>query len=125
MPWRRSSVSSATFAFASHLVSPLFPLIVRLSTSQRYQRKLRATPSIVSTRTENGPNPINNILKRLNFHPLSITLLATIAYHNRWDTDRVTKEWERQRTDTLHTHHDKSLAATIELFVLPRLVIVC
>ena len=58
---------------------------------------------------------INDILKRLDFHPLSVTLFATVAYHNRWDTDRLTKEWERQRTDALYTHHNKSLAATIEL----------
>src|SRR5882757_5571790 len=28
---------------------------------------------------------IDNILKRLDFHPLSINLLATISYHNQWD----------------------------------------
>ena len=60
-------------------------------------------------------NSIDDIMKQLDFHPLSITLLATVAHHNRWDTDRLTKEWESQRTDALRTHHNKSLAVTIEL----------
>jgi len=60
-------------------------------------------------------SPINEILDQLDFHPLSITLLATVAHHNRWDADQLTKEWESQRTDALCTHHNKSLAAAIEL----------
>ncbi|KAF9647692.1 hypothetical protein BDM02DRAFT_3261539 [Thelephora ganbajun] len=58
---------------------------------------------------------VNNILKQLDFHPLSITLLATVAHHNKWDTSRLAKEWEKQRTGALRAQRDKSLAAAIEL----------
>ena len=58
---------------------------------------------------------VNSILRQLEFHALSITLLATIAHHNKWDTNRLNREWETQRTDMLRTKHDHSLATTIEL----------
>ena len=58
---------------------------------------------------------IDNILAQLDFHPLSVTLLATLAHHNKWDNGRLIGEWEQQRTGVLQTEHNRSLAATVEL----------
>jgi len=58
---------------------------------------------------------VNNILEQLDFHPLSITLLATVAQHSKWDTNRLSREWDRRRTGMLDARHSGSLATTIEL----------
>ena len=58
---------------------------------------------------------INNILKELDFHPLSITLLATVSQQNRWNAKRLTTEWGKQRTGVLRARNLGSLTTTIEL----------
>ena len=58
---------------------------------------------------------IDGLLERLDFHALSVTLLATTASHNGWDHDRLAKEWDIQRAQVLQTDYNKSLAATIKL----------
>ena len=60
---------------------------------------------------------ISNLLRRLDFHALSITLLATIASHNMWSHDRLAQEWDTHRTRVLRTDYNESLAATIELLL--------
>ena len=65
--------------------------------------------------TSGGSDIIKNLVRQLDFHALSITLLATVASHNAWDYDRLAKEWETQRAQVLQTDRNESLAATIEL----------
>ena len=58
---------------------------------------------------------VSSILEQLDFHPLSITLLATIAQHNKWGTDQLSREWERWQTDVIHTKHNEGLVTIIKL----------
>jgi len=58
---------------------------------------------------------VDKILGQLDSHLLSLTLLATVAYHNKWDNNRLAKEWDGHRKRALWTDHSESLAAMIEL----------
>ena len=58
---------------------------------------------------------ISDLVRQLDFHALSVTLLATTAFHNTWDYNRLAKEWDMQRSQVLQTDYNESLAATIEL----------
>ena len=58
---------------------------------------------------------VSDLVQRLDFHALSVELLATIASHNMWDYDRLAREWDARRTQVLRTDYNESLAATIEL----------
>ena len=66
--------------------------------------------------TKSGPSSIiDDLLQRLDYHALSIKLLATTACHNGWDHDRLAKEWDARRAQVLQTDYNEILAATIEL----------
>jgi hypothetical protein len=58
---------------------------------------------------------INDLLRHLGFHALSITLLATATSHNAWDHGLLVKGWDVHRAQVLQTDYSESLAATIEL----------
>ena len=58
---------------------------------------------------------VNDILRQLDYHPLSVTLLATVAHQSEWDNGRLAREWESRQTDVLRTEHSNSLAAAIKL----------
>ena len=58
---------------------------------------------------------IRDLIEQLDFHALSITLLATTATYNTWDYDRLAKEWGMRRVQVLRTVRNESLGAVIEL----------
>ena len=53
-------------------------------------------------------DPVNNISTSLSLSPCSLPL-----HNNRRDTNRLLRDWKRQRMGVLHTLHYGSLATTI------------
>ena len=58
---------------------------------------------------------VRDLVRQLDFHALSITLLATTAAHNTWNHDRLAREWGLRRVQVLRTVRNESLGAVIEL----------
>ncbi|KAH7917477.1 TPR-like protein, partial [Leucogyrophana mollusca] len=60
---------------------------------------------------------VDDLLKDLDFHALSINLLAHVATENQWTLDRLKSEWKKQQTDLLEVGGGKlqSVSVTIEL----------
>ena len=66
-------------------------------------------------RNSSRSDVIKQLIQQLDFHTLSIALLATTAVHNMWNHDRLAKEWSTHRAQVLRTDYNESLEATIEL----------
>lgn len=108
------------FALVSHLT--FRPSLPTAPPSRSQHRRWRpcVMPFITYTRRRNSLILLIRSWDQLDFHPLSVTLLGTVAYHNNWDNDRLAKEREIRRTRILRTDHNESHAATAELsFALP------
>ena len=59
----------------------------------------------------NQPDLVEKILEQLDFRPLSVTLLATVALQNKWHNNRLAREWEKR---VLRPKHNESFTDPIE-----------
>lgn len=57
---------------------------------------------------------VNDLLTRLDFHPLSIDLLATAVRENGWDEPALLRVWDDE-TDVLRTQYQQRLKDAVEL----------
>ena len=99
-------ITSRITTVPRHCSCPEIPTLTKESACDIFHRIYRSS---------DRSNIINDLLQRLDFHALSITLLAITASHNAWDYDRLASEWDTHRAQVLRTDYNESLAATIEL----------
>ena len=57
---------------------------------------------------------IDDLIGDLDFHPLSIDLLARAVLKHDWDEPRLLQEWKSDQTDVLELDSRQSLEAVIE-----------
>jgi len=58
---------------------------------------------------------VDNIIARLDFHPLSIDLLASSVLENGWDEQALLKAWNGSQTSVLKKNYHQRLKDTMEL----------
>src|SRR5258707_5490643 len=63
------------------------------------------------------PSGVKILISAIQFHPLSITLLAQVAKQNGWPSERLEMAWKEHQTRLLRNGKGKSdsLEITIEL----------
>jgi len=64
---------------------------------------------------------ITDILKSLDYHPLSINLLANVAEMNRWTVSEICEAWSKRQVKVFHdldaTDNARSLSATMSISI--------
>ena len=70
--------------------------------------------------TERANEIISTILFQLEYHPLSINILANVAVMNEWTPQELLRAWEDRRSRVLEIVNDKnrSLRVSIELSIV-------
>ena len=62
-----------------------------------------------------GRSPlVNDLIAKLDFHPLSINLLATAVHENSWDEPALLQVWGDDKTDALKTRYHQRLRDAVE-----------
>jgi len=57
---------------------------------------------------------VNDLIARLDFHPLSIHLLASAIHEKDWDEATSLKAWDDDKTNVLETCHHRCLKDVVE-----------